>query len=176
MVSMIRARKTRSADAFAFFGDLRNKDVLDIGCGLGRNSIALARLGANVTAVDISRTAIEKLNRFANVSELSIKGLVSDAFSIPDLGQFDFVVGSMILHHLEPFDSFCDVLLAVMKPGGKALFYENNSASRLLVWMRENVVGKLWIPKNSDADGFPLKPQEVNMLRKRFQVVQVFPS
>jgi len=159
-----------------FFGDVSNKNVLDIGCGLGRNSIALAKLGANVTAVDISMIAVEKLNRYAEESGLSIKGLVSDALRINDLGRFDFVVGSMILHHLEPFDAFCEALHAAMEPGGKAFFYENNAASRLLVWMRENIVGKLWVPKYGDADEFPLKPQEVDMLRRRFRVVQVFPE
>src|SRR5262245_35779015 len=69
----------------AFFGDVQNKDVLDIGCGFGNNSIALARLGANVTAVDISQVAIEKLNRKATELGLSIRGLVLDALRIRDL-------------------------------------------------------------------------------------------
>src|SRR4051794_11126342 len=60
----------------AFLGDVRNKDVLEIGCGLGKNSIALARLGANVTSVDISRTAIEKLNGYARQSGLPLKAFV----------------------------------------------------------------------------------------------------
>jgi SAM-dependent methyltransferase len=160
----------------AFFGDVRTKHILDVGCGLGHYSIMLARVGANVTAVDTSNVAIDNLNRYATELGLSIKGIVSDALSIKDLEKFDFVVGSMILHHLEPFDEFCDSLFTAMKPGGRAIFYENNAASRLLVWFRQNMVGKMWIPKYGDPDEFPLTPREVDILRCRFRVTQIFPE
>jgi len=167
-------------DVFAacvtYFGDVNGKTVLDIGCGLGKNSIALARLGANVTAVDVSNTAIAKLNGFATNHNLPIEAIAGDALGIAELGTFDYVVGSMILHHIEPFPLFCDALYAAMKPGGKAFFYENNSASQLLVWMRSHVVGKLWVPKYGDDDEFPLTPQEVDVLRRRFKVEQAFPE
>lgn len=167
-------------DVFAtcatYFGDLSGKTVLDIGCGLGKNSIGLARLGAKVTAVDASNTAIAKLNGFATTHNLPIEAVRGDAMNIAGLGTFDYVVGSMILHHIEPFSVFCDALYAVMKPGGKAFFYENNSASQLLVWMRSHVVGKLWVPKFGDADEFPLSPQEVDILRRRLEVEQIFPE
>ena len=84
--------------------------VLEIGCGLGKNSIALARLGANVTSVDISRTAIKKLNGYARQSGLPLKAFVCDALDIQRLGRFDMVTGLLILHHIEPFDEFCDSL------------------------------------------------------------------
>ena len=35
-------------------GDIAGKDFVELGCGGAQNSIALAKLGANVTAVDIS--------------------------------------------------------------------------------------------------------------------------
>ena len=40
------------------FGDLRGKRVVDLGCGMGHGSIALARQGAKVIAVDADPTQI----------------------------------------------------------------------------------------------------------------------
>ena len=91
-------------------------------------------------------------------------------------GQFDYVIGSMILHHLEPFSRFAEALDDALKPNGKAFFLENNANSRTLVWFRENLVGRFGIPKYGDMDEFPLTPHEVDLLRKRFSVRQEFPE
>ena len=159
-----------------FLGDVRDRTILDIGCGLGKNSIALAQLGALVTSIDTSRDAVAKLSSYAKAHNLHITALVRDALEIDKLGVFDFVVGSMILHHIEPFSLFCEALFAALKPHGRAFFHENNAASRLLVWMRTHVVGRLWVPKYGDPDEFPLQPQEVDMLRHRFKVTRMFPE
>ncbi|MBD3647070.1 MAG: methyltransferase domain-containing protein, partial [Pseudomonadales bacterium] len=52
---------------------------LDVACGLGGNSLWLAKQGLEVDAWDISEVAIEKLNRFAEQQGLSIKTRVVDA-------------------------------------------------------------------------------------------------
>jgi tellurite methyltransferase len=41
-------------------------DVLDMGCGEGRNALYLAERGFNVTAIDISAAGIKKLKHFAD--------------------------------------------------------------------------------------------------------------
>ena len=53
-------------------GDLRDKRVLDIGCcGEGTNSILLAKLGAQVTGVDISPKSIELAERRAEINQVT---------------------------------------------------------------------------------------------------------
>jgi SAM-dependent methyltransferase len=95
---------------------------------------------------------------------------------IDQLGPQDLVYGSLILHHLEPFADFARTLRRAVRPGGKAYFYENNAASRTMVWFRRHVVGKAWVPKHGDDDEFPLTPDEVDELRKHFTVEQDFPE
>jgi SAM-dependent methyltransferase len=160
-----------------FFGDLRGKRLLEIGCGGGAASLHFARLGAEVVAVDISDTAVEHLK-----GEMQRQGLttvspqVCDAMNISSLGQFDAVFGSMILHHIEPFSQFAGILFQTLTPGGKAFFWENNAHSRLLVWCRENLVGRFGIPKHGDNDEFPLTPDELDELKARFQVRVEYPE
>jgi hypothetical protein len=96
------------------------------------------------------------------------------ALEISNLGKVDFIFGSMILHHIEPFEEFVPVLRNSLKENGKGFFWENNARSNLMIWFRKYIVGKLWVPKYGDKDEFPLTPDEVDVLRKYFNVKTEF--
>jgi 2-polyprenyl-3-methyl-5-hydroxy-6-metoxy-1,4-benzoquinol methylase len=163
--------------AAEFFGSLEGKTAIDLGCGDGGTSLFLAELGARVISLDQSEVAIEKLRAHCKAKHItSIHAFAESAFAIDRYGPVDFVFGSMILHHLEPFAEFVPILKRALKPKGRAFFFENNSASSVLTWFRAHVVGKLWIPKHGDADEFPLSPKEVRELGGAFQLRQEFPS
>jgi SAM-dependent methyltransferase len=163
--------------AWNFFRCQGNCKILDLGCGRGASSIFWANTGAHVIAVDHSTSAIAELSdRCKKMGITNIEPRVRDAMTIDELGQFDYVFGSMILHHLEPFNDFVQVLNRTLKTGGRAFFYENNAASNLLIWFRDNVVGKLGVPKYGDEDESPLAPGEVDQLRKVFSVTVSYPQ
>jgi 2-polyprenyl-3-methyl-5-hydroxy-6-metoxy-1,4-benzoquinol methylase len=168
-------RALRSAQSF--FHCRQGCKILDIGCGRGMTSIFWASTGAQVTAIDYSASAIAKLSEHCEQTGIAnIKPVVGDAMAVDELGQFDYVFGSMILHHLEPFGEFVPALRRTLKPNGKAFFYENNAASDLLIWFRNNLVGKLGVPKVGDEDESPLAPQEIDLLRKSFSVSVNYPE
>ena len=157
--------------ALAHFGPVDGCRLLDLGCGTGEYSRFFADRGAHVVAVDQSAVAIQTLREQCAAEQVdSIEPVVADAMDLERLGPFDLAFGSMILHHIEPFDRFVDVLASTIAPGGRAFFYENSAMSRFLVWCRGHLVGHFGIPKNSDDDEFPLQPQEVDELRTRFDV------
>jgi SAM-dependent methyltransferase len=163
--------------AMNHFGDIRGARLLELGCGDGSISAFFAEQGAQVTAIDISEVAIDNLNQFCLKNGInSIQAVQCSAFDISQLGQFDFIFGSMILHHLEPFEDFSKLLRKSIRAEGKAFFYENNAFSDLLVWCRNNLVGKFGIPKYGDHDEFPLLPSEINYLRNEFNVEVSYPT
>ena len=82
----------------------------------------------------------------------------------------------MILHHIEPFEKFSKDLKEIIYPNGKGFFWENNARSKTMIWFRQNLVGKFWIPKYGDADEFPLTLAEVNELQKYFHVEIEYPE
>jgi 2-polyprenyl-3-methyl-5-hydroxy-6-metoxy-1,4-benzoquinol methylase len=163
--------------ARGYFQPGEGHKILDLGCGSGATSLFWAETGAQVTAIDNSSVAVASLGaRAAQMGITNLKAVVGNAMEIAELGPFDFIFGAMILHHIEPFGQFAEVLRRSVSVNGKAFFYENNSASALLVWFRENIVGKMWVPKVGDKDEFPLSPQEVNLLRDYFEVKVTYPE
>lgn len=60
--------------------------AVELGCGTGINAIWLAQRGFDVTAVDISPTAIERARQRAADVGVSVRFVVADVTALPDLG------------------------------------------------------------------------------------------
>lgn len=96
-----------------------------------------------VISIDLSEVAIENLTVYCLEHGIrNIKPIKMSASEISNVGQVDFVFGSDILHHIEQFDKFVSVLRNSLRENGKAFFLENNARSKLMIWFRQNVVGK----------------------------------
>lgn len=163
--------------AMRAFGKVEGRRLLDIGCGSGRASLFFASHGARVTSVDLSANAIANLTSFcAGNGITNIDARVHSAIDIAALGPFDCVFGSMILHHIEPFDQFARVLRQAMAPNGRAFFWENHLVSPLMGWFRDHFVGRYGIPKFGDAEESPLSDKEVDQLRPHFLVNVEYPE
>ncbi len=163
-------------NALTHFGDINGKRIIDLGFGNGLASIYFASKGATVISVDYSEVALDKLSRFCRENAIdNIHPVCISALDLDQLEPVDFIFGSLILHHIEPFDQFSSILRKTIKNGGKGYFWENNSRSNILIWFRNNLVGKLWIPKRGDEDEFPLMPQEIELLRNHFDVQVNYP-
>lgn len=74
--------------------------VFDIGAGEGRNSLFLAHKGFVVEAVDISEKGIEKLRTLAEKESLHIDAHVGDIQEEQITKNYDVIVSSFMLHHL----------------------------------------------------------------------------
>lgn len=106
------------------FGNLRGKKLLDLGCGAGETSVYFALQGADVTACDISREMLriaDNLARKFNVSIRTVKGKAEQL----DFGEgdFDFVFGNGVLHHVEIAPAAKEIY-RILKPGGLAIFID----------------------------------------------------
>lgn len=99
------------------WANVRDKDVLEIGCGTGRHTVRLARQGNRVTALDLSpgmlARAREKLNGY-DVRLIEADILRDD---IP-LGMFDATLTALVLEHIADLDAFFTRVAAHLKPGG----------------------------------------------------------
>ncbi|TCZ79268.1 class I SAM-dependent methyltransferase [Paenibacillus albiflavus] len=93
--------------------DAGSKNVLDLGCGVGRNSIPIAQKlqaqGGNIYCVDLLQTAIEVLNQNAQKYDVQdlIVPIVADAehYKIPEL-TFDYIISCSCLEHVSSESAF----------------------------------------------------------------------
>jgi len=120
----------------AFAEVKKGAKILEIGCGAGRFTIPLIRMGYKVTAVDLSRRMLDKLE-----DDLSHLGLEKDQYRIicgdfhsydaESLGVFDAVIGFNVLHHLYDMTACFKSVSPFIEPGGQALFLEPNAFNPL---------------------------------------------
>jgi ubiquinone/menaquinone biosynthesis C-methylase UbiE len=99
---------------------LEGKKCLDVGCGGGRYSIAMSRLGAGqVVGCDVSDDGLADARmRAGGLPDVSFEK--ASALDLPfDDGSFDFVFSSGVLHHTTDPDKGLDELTRVLRPGGK---------------------------------------------------------
>jgi SAM-dependent methyltransferase len=96
-------RRRRFPEEFKFrvIGDLRGKRVLDVGCGDGINSVLFAKMGAEVTGLDLSPRSIEAANERARVNQVKAS-FVCGALETTELSssQFDVIWCDAFLHHV----------------------------------------------------------------------------
>ena len=105
--------------------DVKGKTLLDLGCGAGENSVYFALKGARCTATDYSRGMIEKTLSLAAANHVQIDARTMNAMDIEfPADTFDIVYAANLLHHLPDPLAALREMHRVLKPGGKACFWD----------------------------------------------------
>lgn len=154
--------------AYETLGDIRGKRLLDVGCGLGENSLLFARWGAHVTGVDVSGASLAVARRRAEdfglldrVSFVETPVELLDAAS----GSYDIVWCAAFLHHvLDRLDDVCGVLRNLVVSRGFVLFSEPVRLSRAVKLLRRLTP----IPANGTPDERPLERRDLAVIGSSF--------
>jgi ubiquinone/menaquinone biosynthesis C-methylase UbiE len=97
-------------------------ELLDVAAGSGAVSLAAARLGARVTAVDISPVMIERLERRARQEDLEIDALVMDGHALDiQSGRFDMAASEFGVMLFPDLSRGLREMVRVTKPGGRVV-------------------------------------------------------
>jgi SAM-dependent methyltransferase len=105
------------------YDELAGKDVLEIGSGTGVHARLLADAGANVTAVDLTPTAVDLTRRRLELAGLTADVREADAEALPFAdGSFDFVWSWGVIHHSQSTDRVIAEIARVLRPGGRLAF------------------------------------------------------
>lgn len=145
------------------------KRVLEYGCGTGSCAFDLARRNAAVAGIDIAPVAIELARQRAAQEGLAarVEFQVMDAESLEFSAQrFDLVCGSGILHHLD-LERALGEIGRVLKPGGRAVFFEPLGHNPLIALYR-------WLtPRMRTPDEHPLRAGDLALLDRFFDRVEL---
>jgi 2-polyprenyl-3-methyl-5-hydroxy-6-metoxy-1,4-benzoquinol methylase len=84
--------------------EFRPARVLELGCGDGVNAVFMASRGCQVTAVDISPTALKMARGKARAAKVDVEFVEGDVFELqPPRTPFDFIFDRGMFHHVQVF-------------------------------------------------------------------------
>lgn len=125
-------------DALKILSTLEEPSVLEIGCGLGTESLFMALRGANVLGVDINEDRINvALARKKVIEDDLNRKLECDFQNIPlmaldDEKKYDLIWLEQAYHHLEPRELISEKIAKLLKPNGYLIISEANARNILL--------------------------------------------
>jgi len=124
--------------------DVRNKTILDLGCGMGDLCLKFNELGAKkIIGIDIS----EKMTSIAKEKCKIFKNIIIEKTSIEDfifdVNEFDIIVSSLTLHYIKnTYDIFNKVIKALKTEGFFIFSIEHPIATCILGnysgWIKDN--------------------------------------
>jgi SAM-dependent methyltransferase len=101
--SSVRNEPAKALVLFADLLKLRNKRILDAGCGNGRNAVYLAKRGCEITAVDFAEAALTETQTRANAmgvqNRVSVEKVDLSAAVPYAMNAFDFVLDAYTFCH-----------------------------------------------------------------------------
>ena len=101
---------------------LREKAVLDLGCGFGWHCRYVMENGAkSVVAVDISDRMLEKAGQINNIEGIQYERIALEDAMYP-AESFDLVFSSLTFHYIQSFDKLIHNIYSWLRPGGMLFF------------------------------------------------------
>ncbi|MUG98817.1 3-demethylubiquinone-9 3-O-methyltransferase [Scytonema sp. UIC 10036] len=156
--------KSRFKFFSSYISNWKGVKVLDIGCGGGLACEFLAKLGANVSGIDLSLNSIKAAQEHAKKSHLRIQyqwGLAED-LPYKD-GTFDVVMCFDVLEHVNDWQKVILEAYKVLNTNGLFLFDTINRTlkSRLImIWLLEDIFKQL-------PDGLLVLPDILYLLNRQ---------
>lgn len=145
---------------------LQGKTVIDIGCGGGILAESMAKLGANVTGIDMSEAAINvaKLHQLESKTQIEYLLTTAEAIAAERPQQYDVVTCLEMLEHVPDPLSIIRACAALVKPQGHLFFstINRNMKAYLFAIVGAEYVLKLLPQGTHDFDKF-IRPSELTI-------------
>ncbi|MEM7680345.1 MAG: class I SAM-dependent methyltransferase [Planctomycetota bacterium] len=136
---------------FAQFERWGGKRVLEVGCGIGADTVSFARAGADLTAVDLSEASLELTRKRLSVYGLSdrVRTVHANAERLGDTldaEPFDLVYSFGVLHHTPDPGAALRQLRGLLKPGGelRIMLYHRYCTKVLGILCGRRGLGRVW--------------------------------
>ena len=131
MVNPWRAPYFGDAIKARFGADLGHVRLLDVGCGGGVLAEEFARLGLQVTGIDVSAASLEVARAHARTAGLPIDYRAGSATALPfDGGSFEVVSCCDVLEHIPEWEQVIAEVGRALTPGGLFLFDTINRTAK----------------------------------------------
>lgn len=139
--------------------------AVDIGCGGGILTEALAQRGARTTGIDMSEAPLQvaRLHALEGGLEIDYRQITAEDLAAAEAGQYDVVTCLEMLEHVPDPDSVIDAVARLLKPGGRAFFSTINRNAK--AWAMA-IVGAEYVmrllPRGTHQYRKLIRPAELN--------------
>ena len=143
---------------------LKGKSVLDVGCGGGILTEAMAALGARVKGIDLSEKALKvaMLHLLESRADVDYEEISAEALALREPGQYEVLTCMEMLEHVPDPASTVAACAKLVKPGGQVFFSTINRNPKSYVFA---VIGAEYIlrllPRGTHDYAKFLKPAEL---------------
>ncbi|HEY9153319.1 MAG TPA: bifunctional 2-polyprenyl-6-hydroxyphenol methylase/3-demethylubiquinol 3-O-methyltransferase UbiG [Anaerolineales bacterium] len=141
-----------------------NPRILDVGCGGGILSEALAKAGAQVTGLDLSEASLQVARQHAQGNGLDIDYCYESVQDVAERqnGQFDAITCMEMLEHVPEPAKVIAACAKALKPGGQAFFSTINRTPKAFLFA---IIGGEYIlhllPRGTHTYSKLIRPQEL---------------
>lgn len=137
MEAFMAGKTSLDEAALLHLGDVKGKSILHLQCHFGQDSLSLARMGAKVTAVDLSDVAIDKARELNNTLGLNVNFICCNVYDLKEHldEQFDIVYTSYgTIVWLPDLNKWADIIHHFLAPAGKFVFLDFHPIIDMLNW------------------------------------------
>jgi 2-polyprenyl-6-hydroxyphenyl methylase/3-demethylubiquinone-9 3-methyltransferase len=153
---------------------LAGKHVIDIGCGGGVLSEAMARKGAKVTGIDLSHKALKvaDLHSLESGVEVRYKHIAAEDMAAAEPGQYDVVTCMEMLEHVPDPAAIVRAAATLVKPGGHLFFstLNRNAKSYLFAVIGAEYVLRM-LPRGTHDYAKFITPAELSQYVRQAELV-----
>lgn len=152
---------------------LKNKRVLDVGCGGGILAESMARRGALVKGIDLGEgpLSVASLHALDSQVEVDYQQIAVEALAEQEAGLYDVVTCMEMLEHVPAPESVIRACAKLVKPGGNVFFStinRNPKAFMLAVVGAEYLLSML--PKGTHEYAKFIRPSELEYAARQAQL------
>jgi len=146
-------------DALSIISEINNPRVLEIGCGLGSESLFMSMKGASVLGIDINSERLNTATARKKIIEKALGKKLGCEFknlSVLDLNEeqkYDLIWMEQAFHHLEPREEVVKKISQLLKPEGTVIISEANAWNPLIQIQLLMRRGFKTIKYYTDSDG-----------------------
>tara|TARA_Y100000590_G_C15642734_1_gene985641 strand:+ start:311 stop:1090 length:780 start_codon:yes stop_codon:yes gene_type:complete len=163
--------------------NLKDKKILIVAVGTGKEVVRAARMGAEVYGIDISSNAVKNAEEMLKANNLNGNMIVGDAANTNFNNDFfDIIWGCAVLHHLD-HKKFSKELDKILKKNGIALFVDEPTFfNPLIKFAYETLFGKgrvgrrrkfLFFTRRGDEFEKPIDYNDLSFYHKKFLIEKI---
>lgn len=155
---------------------LKGLKLLDIGCGGGLLSEPMARLGAEVTAIDATEKNIKIASAHLAKTDVKIdyRHTTAEELLKTHAGSFDIVLNMEVIEHVNHPDEFLRTALKLMSSKGImfiATINRTQKARALALFAAERILK--WLPPGTHDYDKLIKPEELLSVLREDQTLEI---